>query len=76
MITIVDYGMGNLRSVQKAFESVWRHVYRMKDRMMLSTVAICHRDRFRDKAVSVPEEAAWSVREDANPWKSGRLFVE
>ena len=42
--------------------------------MMLSTVAICHRDRFRDKAVSVPEEAAWSVPEDANPWKSGRPF--
>ena len=61
---------------QKGFENVWRHVYRMKDRMMLFTVAICHRDRFRDKSVSMPEEAAWSVPENANPWKSGQPFDE
>jgi len=68
------YRMAQGDQRQEAFENVWRHVYRMKDRMVLSTVAICHRDRFRDKAVSMPEEAAWSVPEDANPWKNGRPF--
>ena len=51
---------------QRAFEQVWRHAYRTRDRMMLSTMAICSRDRFRDAAVSVPAEAAWSVPESDN----------
>lgn len=68
------YRMSKGEQRQEAFECLWRHVYRMKDRMMLSTVAICQRDRFRDKSVSVPEEAAWNVPEDANPWKSDRPF--
>jgi hypothetical protein len=59
---------------QQGFEAVWRHTYLMKDRMMLSTVAICHRDRFRDKAVSVPDAAAWTVPEADNPWKDSTPF--
>ncbi len=60
---------------QHNFEQVWRHAYRMRDRMMLSTVAICHRGRaYRDKSIAVPEEAHWSVPEEANPWKSGKPF--
>jgi hypothetical protein len=69
-----DYRTAEGQQRQKGFENVWRHAYRMRDRMMVSTVAICDRDRFRDKAVSVPEEAAWSVPEDASPWKSSRPF--
>jgi len=59
---------------QKGFESVWRHAYRVKDRMLLSTVAICHRERFRDKTVSLPEGAEWRTPEDDHPWKDSRPF--
>ncbi|MEX2577781.1 MAG: DUF4838 domain-containing protein [Verrucomicrobiales bacterium] len=62
---------------QAAFEQVWRHAYRMRDRMMLSTVAICHRGRaYRDPSVEVPAEAHWNVPEEENPWKSGEPFGE
>lgn len=51
---------------QQEFEQVWRHAWRMRDRMMLSTVALCERDRFRDRAVEVPD--------DATSWKSDKPF--
>lgn len=60
---------------QSAFEAVWRHAYRMRDRMMLSTAAICNRDRYRDRAMVIPEEAAWRVPEEKNPWKDGTPFT-
>ncbi len=51
---------GKLR--QQGFEQVWRHAWRMRDRMMLSTVALCERDRFRDRNVEVPQDlSAWKV---------------
>ncbi len=53
---------------QQGFEQVWRHAYRMRDRMMLSTVALCDRDRFRDSSVQVPE--------DAGNWKSSEPFAK
>lgn len=59
---------------QQAFERVWRHTWRIRDRMMVSTRAICERDRFRDASVTVPAEADWNVAEDRNPWKSSRPF--
>ncbi|WP_153555522.1 DUF4838 domain-containing protein [Roseimaritima sediminicola] len=52
---------------QQAFEQVWRHAYRMRDRMMLSTVALCDRDRFRDSRVQVPE--------DPSDWQSSEPFT-
>ncbi len=61
---------------QRAFERVWRHAYRMRDRRMISTRAICQTDRFRDDSVSVPERARWSVPEEENPWKSGEPFSD
>jgi len=61
---------------QRHFEQVWRHAYRIRDRMMVSTRAICQNDRFRDASVEVPEAAAWNVPEDENPWKSSRPFAE
>ncbi len=61
---------------QKAFEQVWRHAYRIRDRMLLSTVALCHRDRFRDRAVSLPEGAEWGTPEDEHPWKDSTPFSE
>ncbi|MFO7905225.1 MAG: DUF4838 domain-containing protein [Pirellulaceae bacterium] len=61
---------------QTRFERLWRHVYRMRDRGMVSTRAICQRDRFRDKSVTVPEQAAWNVPADENPWKNDTPFTE
>ncbi len=61
---------------QQAFEQVWRHTYRMRDRMMLSTVSICSRDRYRDRSVQIPENATWDVPEDENPWKDSTPFVQ
>jgi hypothetical protein len=43
---------------------------------MLSTVAICSRERYRDRSVKVPDEANWSVPEGKNPWKSSEPFTE
>jgi hypothetical protein len=60
---------------QQAFEAIWRHAYRMRGRFMLTTLAICQRERFRDRAVTVPPEAAWDVPEDKNPWKSSAPFA-
>jgi hypothetical protein len=60
---------------QAGFEAIWRHAYRMRDRWMLSTVAICNRERYRDRAMVMPEEAAWSVPEEKNPWKDSTPFA-
>ncbi len=51
---------------QQGFEQVWRHAWRMRDRMMLSTVALCNRDRFRDRTVKVPL--------DPSSWKDDQSF--
>jgi hypothetical protein len=42
--------------------------------MLISTRAICQRDRFRDKSVTVPDQAAWNVPADENPWKDDKPF--
>lgn len=63
-----EYRNADGKARQQGFECVWRHAYRMRDRMMLSTVALCDRDRFRDRAVKVPE--------DASDWQSSRPFDE
>ncbi len=60
---------------QAAFETLWRHAYRMRDRMMLSTVAICHRERYRDRSVSLPEGAQWGTPEEEHPWKESTPFA-
>lgn len=60
---------------QAGFEAILRHTYRIRDRMMLSTVAICHRERYRDRAMVIPEDAEWSVPEDKNPWKDSTPFA-
>jgi hypothetical protein len=59
---------------QQAFERVWRHAYRVRDRMLISTQAICLRDRFRDKSVVVPAELKWDTKPGDNPWKSEEPF--
>jgi len=55
---------------QKAFEELIRHAYRMRRTMMVHTKAL-YRDLVqRDKSVSIPKGAEWSVPEPKNPWKS------
>ena len=51
-----EYRNADGKARQLGFEQVWRHAYRMRDRMMLSTVALCDRDRFRDRSVQVPDD--------------------
>ena len=63
-----EYRQTDGKARQQGFEQVWRHAYRIRDRMMLSTVALCDRDRFRDRAVQVPE--------DVTAWKSSEPFGE
>lgn len=63
---------GNTR--QSAFKVLWQHVYRMRDRMMLSTVAICDREKYRDRSVSLPAGAEWKTPEVDHPWKDSRPF--
>lgn len=60
---------------QEAFEILLRHVYRMRDRMMLSTVAIYERERYRDRGMSIPNFALWSVPEADNPWKDSTPYT-
>ena len=61
-----EYRNADGKARQLGFEQVWRHAYRMRDRMMLSTVALCDRDRFRDRSVQVPD--------DASLWQSSEPF--
>ncbi|MEO8496913.1 MAG: DUF4838 domain-containing protein [Planctomycetota bacterium] len=63
-----EYRQADGKARQQEFERVWRHAYRMRDRMMLSTVALCDRDRFRDRAVQMPK--------DVDSWKSSEPFGE
>lgn len=62
-----EYRNAEGKARQQGFERVWRHAYRMRDRTMLSTVALCDRDRFRDRSVKVPD--------DLSSWKSSEPFA-
>ena len=72
LYTIYQGASGGAR--QAGFEAVWRHTYRMRDRMMLSTVAICHREVFRDRSVKLPEGVEWGTPEGEHPWKDSTPF--
>jgi len=61
---------------QPAFETLIRYTYRMRRTMMVHALAL-YRDLVnRDKNVSIPEGAEWSVVEEKNPWKSSEPFTE
>lgn len=61
---------------QQAFEDLIRYAYRMRKTMMVHTKAL-YRDLVnRDKSVSIPENATWSVPEEKNPWKSSEPFTD
>ena len=59
---------------QAAFEAMIRHAYRMRRTMMIHSKALYRDVVARDKRVSIPKGATWSVPEDRNPWKSSEPF--
>lgn len=61
---------------QAAFEQLIRHGYRIRYTMMVHTKAL-YRDLVRrDKRVSIPGGASWSIPEPDNPWKSSERYTE
>lgn len=72
----LTYSIAQAEARQQAFEDLIRHAYRMRTTMMVHTKAL-YRDLVnRDKAVSIPEGAEWSVAEEENPWKDSTPFTE
>ncbi len=72
----LDYSVAAGDARQQAFEDLIRHAYRMRETMMVHSKAL-YRDLVnRDKAVSIPEGAEWSVAEADNPWKESTAFGE
>jgi Domain of unknown function (DUF4838) len=70
------YALADGTARQPAFEALIRHAYRMRTTMMVHAKAL-YRDLVRrDKTVSIPENAVWSVPEDKNPWKASAPFTE
>ena len=60
---------------QAAFERLIRHAYRMRGTMMVHVKALYRDLPKRDKQIAVPVDAAWSVPEGKNPWKSSTPFA-
>ena len=59
---------------QATFEAMIRHAYRMRQTMMVHSKALYRDVTARDKNVSIPEDATWSVPDAKNPWKSSTPF--
>jgi hypothetical protein len=60
---------------QAAFEALIRHTYRMRKTMLVHAKGLYRDLPARDKSVTVPEVAKWSVAEGKNPWKSSAPFT-
>ncbi|NIP22569.1 MAG: DUF4838 domain-containing protein [Phycisphaerae bacterium] len=61
---------------QAAFENLIRQGFRMRKTMMVHTKALYRDLVTRDRNVNIPEDAAFSVPEENNPWKSSAPFTE
>ncbi|WP_339908354.1 DUF4838 domain-containing protein [Symmachiella dynata] len=59
---------------QAAFEAMIRHTYRMRQTMLVHAKALYRDVVARDKKVSIPVDATWSVAESKNPWKTSKPF--
>lgn len=70
-----DYSAAQGPARQKAFEALLRHAYRMRDTHLVHSYALWRDLVHRDKAVSMPTEAAYTVPEGKNPWKSSEPFT-
>jgi hypothetical protein len=71
----LDYSTARDAKRQAAFEAMIRHVYRMRDTMMVHALALYRDLDNRDKAVSIPDGGRWNVPEGKNPWKSSAPFT-
>lgn len=60
---------------QKAFETMVRHSYRMRTTMLVHSKAVYRDVDSRDKSVTIPTEAKWTVPDAKNPWKSSTPFT-
>jgi hypothetical protein len=69
-----DYSNAEGDERQQNFEQMIRHVYRMRETMMVHAKALYRDVAARDKKVEIPAAAAWSVPEERNPWKSSEPF--
>ena len=70
-----DYRSASGEERQRTFEAMIRHAYRMRKTMLIHVRALYRDVPARDKSISVPDEAKWSVVEDKNPWKSSKAFT-
>lgn len=69
-----DAARGATRQI--AFEAMIRHAYRMRTSMMIHTKALYRDVPHRDRQITVPDNAAWTVPEPKNPWKSSAPFTD
>ena len=71
-----QYATSEGESRQAGFERLIRHAYRMRGTMLVHTKAL-YRDLVRrDKTVTIPSGAEWTVPEEQNPWKSSEPLSE
>lgn len=61
---------------QAAFETWIRHLWRMRESMMVHVKAAYRDVAARDKTLKIPPEAAWNVPTSENPWKSEASFSD
>jgi len=71
-----DYSSCTGAERQQTFEQLIRHAYRMRESMMVHTMALYRDLANRDKSVAIPENAGWGVEEPRNPWKSSEPFAD
>ena len=70
----LDYSTTKGAARQEAFETMIRHVYRMRGTMMVHALALYRDVDARDKSVSIPDDARFNVPEAKNAWKSSEPF--
>lgn len=70
----LDYTTATGTARQTAFERLIQHTYRMRGTMMVHAKALYRDLPNRDKSLTVPSEAKWSVPEGKNPWKHSDPF--
>jgi hypothetical protein len=71
----LDYSVAQGAERQAAFESMIRHAYRMRETMLIHSLALFRDVDSRDKSVTIPEDARFNVPEGTNPWKSSTPFT-
>lgn len=71
-----QYQQSQGKERQAAFERLIRHAYRMRKTMMIHVKGLYRDLHRRDKSVSIPKDATWSVPEGKNPWKSNAPFSD